>query len=148
MKFSTSIEYAIHGLAYLARFPADRSVLVSNVAKAIRVPETYLRKVFLQLSRGGILTSQRGARGGFRLSRPAEQINLKHVVEVVDGSLPVYSCLSVVRDCRLQSPCPVHKVFEEARLKMAEVLESTSIKDLVGDITQRRPSASWLKVTA
>jgi Rrf2 family iron-sulfur cluster assembly transcriptional regulator len=148
MRFSTSIEYAVHGLVYLARASADRAILISEIAAAIKVPETYLRKVFQQLARRGILASQRGAKGGFRLGRDPGSITLKDVVEAIDGSLPVYSCLKVVRGCRLSHPCPVQETFEEARLRMAEVLDGKSLKNLLDDVSQREPAADWLRVTA
>lgn len=148
MRFSTTMEYAIHGLIYLARVPPSKTVLVSDVAAATGVSEGYLRKVFQQLARSGILASQRGARGGFRLVRDARLISLKDVVESIDGSLPVYTCLKVLRGCRLTVSCPVHEAFEKARLRMAEVLEAVSIKDLLVDIARKQPAPAWLKVTA
>lgn len=148
MKFSTSIEYAIHGLIYLAKVLPGRTALISDIAKATRVPEAYLRKVFQRLGRSGIVISQRGARGGFRLSRDSQQINLKEVVESIDGSLPMYSCLKVRRGCSLGLPCPVHKTFEDARRQMGEVLEATSIADLLKDITRQEPMVEWLQVTS
>jgi Rrf2 family protein len=147
MRFSTTIEYAIHGLIYLARVPVGRAVLIGNIAEAIEVPQAYLRKVFQRLSRTGILTSQRGARGGFRLSRDSGQINLKDVVEAIDGSLPVYTCMRVLRGCGLSVSCPVQEAFERARLQMAKVLEATSIKNLLDDISRQQPEVEWLKVT-
>ena len=106
-----------------------------------------MRKVFQQLCRCGILTSKRGALGGFRLARGAAQITLKDVVEGMDGSLPSYSCLKALRDCSLGMRCPVQAAFEKARLKMGTVLEATSIRDLLADISQQQPAAAWLKVT-
>ena len=146
MRFTTSIEYAIHGLIYLAKVPMGTAVLISNIAEATRVSEASLRKVFQQLSRCGILISQRGARGGFRLARDSEQINLKDVVEAMDGSLPAYSCLKVLRGCSLGMPCPVQEAFKKARLQMGEVLAATSIKDLLDNISQQQPTVEWLKV--
>jgi len=147
MKFSTSIEYAIHGLIYLAKAPAGTPVLTSEIGKATSVPEAYLRKVFQQLGRSGMVTSQRGARGGFRLARDPGQITLRDVVESIDGSLPMYTCLKDLRGCTLGLPCPVQSAFEEARQRMAEVLEATSIKDLLVDITRQEPVVEWLQVT-
>jgi Rrf2 family protein len=142
------MEYAIHGLVYLAKMPPDKPVLVSDIASSIGVPEPYLRKVFQQLSRGGVITSQRGARGGVRLARDPARITLKDIVEVMDGALPTYSCLSTLRNCRLSAPCPVHEAFEEARKKMAEVLETVSVKNLLDDISRSRPVAEWLTISA
>lgn len=148
MRFSTSIEYAIHGLIYLANSPKGTSVMITNVARATKVPEAYLRKVFQQLTRGGILLSKRGMNGGFYLDRDPREITLKDIVEAIDGSLPIYSCLRTTRRCGLATPCPVHEAFEQARLRMAEVLEATSVKDLLEDISRKTSTASWLDVMA
>ena len=148
MKFSTSIEYAIHGLIFLAKVPAGKITLIIDVARAIGVSETYLRKVFQQLVRGGIVNSQRGARGGFYLSREPENISLKEVVEAIDGSLPEYGCLRDRRSCGITLNCPVKKVFEQARQKMADVLDATSLRDLLDDLLSHGQEASWLKVSA
>ncbi len=148
MRFSTSIEYAIHSLVFLANVSRESPVLVSDVASATRVPETYLRKLFQQLTRSGILFSRRGAKGGFSMARDPDEITLKDVVEAIDGSLPTYTCLKTTRGCRLASPCPVHEVFEEARAKMAGVLAGTTVADLLERISNGKPAATWIDVKA
>jgi Rrf2 family protein len=145
VQFSASIEYAIHGMVYLAVMKPAGAVLVRDIARAIRVPESYLRKVFQFLVRAGLVASHRGAKGGFSLARDPGELTLRHVVEAIDGTLPFYSCQKTTRRCSLIPLCPVSEAFEAARQKMAEVLEATSIKDLAQGIAQR--SASWLKVT-
>ena len=145
MQFSASIEYAIHGLVYLAVNATGSAVLVADVARAIKVPDSYLRKVFQLLSRGGLVTSLRGARGGFLLAREPSRITLKDVVEAIDGSLPLYSCMKGKRRCAARDACPVSDAFDEARRKMAEVLEATTLEKLARGISRR--AASWLAVT-
>ena len=145
MQFSASIEYAIHGMVYLAVTKPAGAVLVRDVARAIRVPESYLRKVFQLLARAGLVASHRGAKGGFSLARNPGELTLRHVVEAIDGTLPSYSCQKTTRGCSIVPRCPVSEAFETARQKMAEVLEATSIKDLARGIAER--SAGWLKVT-
>ena len=146
MKFSASIEYAIHGLVYLTRAAAGKTTLVSEVATAINVPESYLRKVFQQLTRSGILNSQRGARGGFILAQSADSVTLKDIVEAIDGSLPVYKCMQRQRECTLDVDCPVQREFGRAQQMMAGVLEQTSINDLAGELSENQKGVSWLKV--
>lgn len=147
MKFSISIDYAIHGLVYLTNAGVGKAVLTSDIARAINVPEAYFRKVFQQLSRSGILNSHRGPRGGFSLARDPEKITFKDVVETIDGSLPLYNCLRFQRGCRISNNCPVNKVFEKARQKMAEILEATSIKDVLQDLSKNSNEAIWLRMT-
>jgi Rrf2 family protein len=145
VQFSLSIEYAIHGLVYLASAGSDTATLVGDIAKATRVPESYLRKVFQLLARAGLVSSHRGVKGGFSLARVPAEITLKDVVEAIDGSLPAYTCAKAARGCSLDEACPVSSAFAAAREKMAEVLDATSIRDLARGISKR--SASWLKVT-
>lgn len=144
MQFSTSIEYAIHGLVYLTRSSDKGPVLVGDIAKATRVPESYLRKVMQLLARAGLVASHRGARGGFSLARDAAEISLRDIVEAVDGSLPSYSCVKEKRRC-IEVPCPVSAAFEAARRKMGEALSKTTIGDLARSVSRR--SDDWLAVT-
>jgi Rrf2 family iron-sulfur cluster assembly transcriptional regulator len=148
MQFSVSIEYAIHGLIYLARTGEEKSVLLADIAAAIKVPKEYMRKIFQMLTRSGLVAGRRGAGGGYRLARPAEELTLRDVVEAVEGSLPLYGCLHMRRHCELALTCPVQKAFDAAREKMAEVLQDTTIRDLTREIAENRREHSWLKVTA
>ena len=161
MQFSTSIEYAVHSLIYMAagrpstsgRASRSRRLaaggqpgpfLVGDIARAIGAPESYLRKVLQQLARGGLLGSHRGVRGGFSLAREARLISLRDVVEAVDGSLPSWCCVKEKRRCA-EAPCPVSSAFEQARLRMAESLEQTTIGSLARSVARR--ADGWLAVT-
>jgi Rrf2 family iron-sulfur cluster assembly transcriptional regulator len=148
MQFSISIEYAIHGMIYLARAGGEKAVLLADIAAAIKVPKEYMRKIFQMLTRGGLITGRRGAGGGYRLARPAGELTLRQVVEAVEGSLPLYGCLHMRRHCELSLSCPVQKAFDTARQKMAEALEGTTVADLTREIAENRREHSWLKVTA
>ncbi|HVP17867.1 MAG TPA: Rrf2 family transcriptional regulator [Spirochaetia bacterium] len=143
VQFTTSIEYAVHTLIYIA----DRgsgAVLVGDIARAIKAPESYLRKVLQQLARAGLLSSHRGVKGGFSLGRDAREISLRDVVEAVDGSLPTWCCVKEKQRCS-EAPCPVSAAFEDARQKMAESLGQTTIGNLARRVAKR--ADGWLAVT-
>lgn len=144
MKFSTSIEYAVHALVYLARIPAGTTALLADVAGVIKVPESYLRKVFQLLAKKRIVATQRGAKGGVRLGRLAAEVSLRDVVEAVDGALPFYSCQRDHRGCAVAEACPVKGAFDEAGRRMAETLEATTIGSLAGKLARR--TTRWLAV--
>ena len=122
-------------------------MLIGDVVEATRVPEAYLRKLFQQLGRSGLLASQRGPNGGFKLARSPERVSLKDIVESVDGSLPEYTCMKMIRGCDLEHPCPVHEAFHEASRRMEEILEATTLRSLLDDISRREPLTDWLRVT-
>lgn len=144
MKFATSIEYAVHSLVFLSRSGTGATVLLADLARKISVPEGYLRKVFQQLARQGLVVTRRGARGGVALARPADRVTLRDVVEAIDGSLPAWSCLRAQRGCRVTTACPVHEAFDRASASMARELEAVTIADIAGKLGRR--SARWLPV--
>jgi Rrf2 family iron-sulfur cluster assembly transcriptional regulator len=148
MQFSLSIEYAIHGLIYLARAKGGNTVLLTDIAAAVKVPREYMRKVFQILTRSRLVAGRRGAGGGYRLARSAEEITLRDIVEAMEGSLPVYGCLHVRRHCEIALSCPVQRTFEAARRKMAEVLQGATLDSLAREVAENRREHSWLKVTA
>ena len=149
MRIANSTEYAIHGLMYIASVQQDgRTVLLREAADAIAVPESYLRKVFQALTRRGIVISQRGAKGGYTLARPADEITLRHVVEAIDGPLLGYSCLRERRQCASAPSCLVRKTFKDAAARMADVLDGVSIDDVARNATSRGMRATWLGATA
>lgn len=78
--------YAVVGLAELARSGPD-PVPISRIAERRKVPVQFLEQLFTTLRRAGILVSQRGARGGYSLARPADEITVLEVVQALDGVL-------------------------------------------------------------
>jgi Rrf2 family protein len=76
--------YAVVALAELARSGKD-PVPIGQVAERRGIPVQFLEQLFSTLRRAGILTSHRGARGGYTLARPPEQINVLEVVQALDG---------------------------------------------------------------
>jgi Rrf2 family protein len=78
--------YAVVALAELAR-AGDRPVPIAQVAERRGMPVQFLEQLFSTLRRGGLLTSQRGVRGGYTLARPAEEISVLDVVQALDGKL-------------------------------------------------------------
>ena len=144
MKFSTSIEYAVHALVFLSRAAPGATVLLAELARGITVPEGYLRKVSQQLARRGLVVAQRGVRGGVALARKADRITLRDVVDAIDGSLPSWSCLRTQRGYRVANPCPVKEAFDKATASMARELDGVTIADIAGKLG--RKSARWLPV--
>lgn len=78
--------YAVVGMAELARSSGD-PVPIAVVAERRGMPVQFLEQLFSTLRRAGLLTSQRGVKGGYRLARPADQITVLEVVQALDGRL-------------------------------------------------------------
>ena len=78
--------YAVVGMAELAR-SGEGPVPIATVAQRRGIPVQFLEQLFTTLRRGGLLISQRGVKGGYRLARPAEEITVLEVVQTLDGRI-------------------------------------------------------------
>src|SRR5271169_5963746 len=86
MLYSRSVEYAIRSFAHLARIPDGQFAMARHIAEEEQIPAHFLAKILQELTRKGLLRSNKGPSGGFALRVPASQIKLLHLVEALDGS--------------------------------------------------------------
>jgi len=143
MKFSKSTDLAIHGLWQLAT-KGPQLLLVSEMASAQKVSETYLAKVFQKLARRGLVKSTRGKKGGFTLARTPEKITMADVVRAIETEEPLYECLGTERGCKGKDTCGLRMLFQDAELKLFNVLEKTSLHDLLGSNGSKDARRAWL----
>ena len=85
MRLSARVDYALRAVAELAAAEAPRTV--EQLSAAQKIPNKYLESILGELRRGGLLRSQRGPDGGYRLARPAGQISIADVIRALDGEL-------------------------------------------------------------
>ncbi|HTU13773.1 MAG TPA: Rrf2 family transcriptional regulator [Solirubrobacterales bacterium] len=78
--------YAVVAMAELAR-SGDRPLSVKELAERRDIPDQFLEQLFSTLRRSGLLTSHRGSKGGYTLSRPADEITVLEVVQALDGKV-------------------------------------------------------------
>ena len=95
MKLSDGVEWALHCCTVLALVPPDSALPAAKLAEFHGVPAAYLAKHMQALARAGIVESLPGARGGYRLSRPAADITLLDVVLAVEGTTPAFRCTEI-----------------------------------------------------
>jgi len=132
MELTRKGEYAIRGIVYLATQPADQICLLSDIAGAVDVPQTFLAKIFQQFSKIGLVRSYRGTGGGFVLGRPPEKITLLEVVEAVEGPIVPNRCVAGEGECSRTTTCNVHPVWVNVQGQVRDILVKTTLKDLAG----------------
>ena len=129
MKISAKAEYACLAVLSLARQELARAPIhIREISQEHEIPERYLVQILLQLKGAGLVTSTRGAAGGYRLARPASAISLSEILRAVDGP-----------DCpRGDSSGPMRpaasalaSVWESVRAAERVVLDHTTIAQLV-----------------
>lgn len=131
MKLTRAGDYGIQGMLHLASLPKGQDAFVAEIAKRCDIPSSFLAKIFQSLSRAGLVRSQRGVKGGFILTRPADQITILDIIESVEGPINLNRCLRDEKACSKHNQCAAYNVFEEAQMKLMEVFEKYSLIELV-----------------
>jgi Rrf2 family protein len=141
MRISARTDYAIQALAYMAASDSAGPVKAEEIADAQGIPLKFLLGILGDLKNAQLVRSQRGAQGGFTLSRDASKITLAEIVRLFDGPL------ANVRDSSLRTlsyagPAEsLHEVWKAVRASLRSVLEVVSIADLAGGNLPKRVRA-------
>ena len=135
MQVTRAGEYAIIGLLYLAKQPAERMVMIDEISEAEDVPKSFLAKIFQSLAKSGLVRSNRGAGGGFSLAKPPGEITLLQVLHSVEGVFALQKCVTDDPECVVSttrmSTCTLCAVFTEAQNRVNEVFARTTLTDLL-----------------
>jgi Rrf2 family protein len=129
MRLTARADYAIRAAAELAAL-APAQVKSADLATAQEIPSKFLENILLDLKKGGLVASQRGADGGFTLARPAAEITLADVIRAVEGPL---ANVRGVRPESLQyegAATVLRDVWVAVRVNLRAVLEEVTLADL------------------
>lgn len=133
MRLSTKGEYASRAMLELAFHYENQPLHIRDISRAQSIPQRFLEQILLQLKRAGYLRSRKGPDGGYYLSRPPADINIAEVIRVMDGPLAPIDCVSVTAHevCPHEKSCSLKLLWKEVRDAVAEILERTTLEDLV-----------------
>jgi Rrf2 family protein len=132
MQLTRGCEYAIRGLAYLAQSETDDPILLADIAKAITAPTNYLSNIFQILTRLGLVSSHRGAKRGYTLSRHPAKISVREIVEGMEGPITIASCNMELGYCEQDQTCSMFKLWDDIQKTITGKLESTTLESLGG----------------
>jgi len=135
MKLSKRGEYGLRALQYLAQHDDHAPVTNKELALQCNIPAKFLEQILLILKHAHIVHSQKGPQGGYVLARPAQEITLAEVVRLLDGPLAPIPCVSETAfepcGCPDMTACGLRRVMKEVRDVVANLMENTTLADLV-----------------
>ncbi len=131
MHVPVQVDYGVRALVDLASHGGEASVRASDIARRQTIPEPYLARVLNALQHRGFTKSQRGPHGGHSLAKEPSEITMGQVLDNLGGSQPMVTCLDDAGNCVQSHDCGQRGVWREAELAMWQVLNSTTIADLV-----------------
>ncbi|HVY70574.1 MAG TPA: Rrf2 family transcriptional regulator [Verrucomicrobiae bacterium] len=134
MRLSVRGEYVLRALVVLGFNYGHGVVRARTIAQDQNIPLRFLEQILNNLKDEGILESKRGTAGGYRLSRPPEQINLATVIRAIDGPLAPVSCVSEKFyekcSCPDEERCGIRSVMKEVRDAVVQIMERVTVADL------------------
>lgn len=138
MKLSEGVEWGLHCLTVLAELPAEATLPTKSLAEYHGLSETYLSKHLQALTNAHIIESVPGPKGGYRLTRPPEEITLLEAVEAIDGREPLFRCMEIRQQGplaggpqRYRTPCGIHVAMARAEKAWREALRSQTLADII-----------------
>ncbi len=136
MRITTWAEYGLICALHLARRAGTGPVTGRDIAARERLPGDYVEQILLRMRRAGIVSSTRGARGGYALSREATAISVRDVIQASELATFDLHCVSHPVDavrCAEAENCSIRPVWLLLQQRIDEVLEGVKLSDLLQD---------------
>ena len=130
MKLSTKGKYGLYAMFYLAQHEGSGPQPLKAVAE-IGVPEDYLEQLLGNLRRAGLVTTVRGAQGGYQLARAPEDITVGDIIDATEGPLTISECISDEGCCHRSGECRTRRVWEYLSNSINGLLQSLSLRDML-----------------
>jgi Rrf2 family transcriptional regulator, iron-sulfur cluster assembly transcription factor len=144
MIYSNACEYAIRALIHLARHEGEFTKL-RLVAETEAIPYAFLASISQRLVASGLLESARGPTGGYVLARPAAEVTLYQIKEIVDGVEELAECAVGLGRCSDEVPCPLHDTWKPLRRQIELYLRSTTLADMAEAMDRNPPLRNSLR---
>jgi len=136
MKLSARERTGLRAMVELARHYGDGPTPLRRVAEAQQLPLPYLERVVAPLRRADLLTSVRGARGGYLLARHPGRITVGDIFRALEGSLISVDCMRDDACCAREPVCATRSVWESVYRRLRETLDSTTLADILHDTAE------------
>ena len=131
MKLSTRTRYAVRAMIELAQNEGSRPLQLKIIAKRQDISIKYLEQLMAVLRSAGLIRSVRGSRGGYTLSRPANQVRLSDILSCLEGPVTTGECVEDGDRCVRAAECAARQVWMRVQQAIDEVLQSITLQDVV-----------------
>ena len=140
---SKRTQYGLKAMLALGSRYGEGPVLIATLSKQETIPIKFLELILLDLKSGGLLVSKKGPRGGYQLSRPPSTITVGSLIRMIEGPLAPLPCASETayrpcEECGDIESCGTRIIMRQVRDAMANVLDRTTLADLIQQVASAR----------
>ena len=130
MRLTTRGRYAVTALLDLALQPADQTITLAEIAARQTISVAYLEQLFAKLKRHGLVSSVRGANGGYRLAKPAHDIAVLEIIVEVNESVDATRC-DHKANCQNGAMCLTHDLWQDLSTHIEDYLAGITLSSLI-----------------
>ena len=131
MKLSTKGRYGLRALIDLALYSENETVSIQSIARRQNISDSYLEQLMRKLRSAGLIVSVRGAQGGYKLARPANEISVGDVLRALEGSLEAVTYGGEDNSCQGADLCVTKFVWERINSSIRDTVDSIKLSQLV-----------------
>lgn len=132
MKLSTKGRYGLKAIFDLALHYEEQPIALSSIAERCDISLSYLEQLISQLKKSGVVTSVRGAQGGYMLNGKPCDITVGHVLRALEQLAPV-DCVTEDFDCESSDFCVTRVIYQKILDSILETVDNISIQDMIDD---------------
>lgn len=133
MKLSTKGRYGLRALIDLALYSENENVSIASIAARQNISESYLEQLIAKLRKAGLVVSVRGAGGGYKLAKPAEEISVGDILRALEGSLDPVECPGLKEEstCDGSEFCVTKYVWQQINDSINQTVDGIPLSRLV-----------------
>jgi Rrf2 family nitric oxide-sensitive transcriptional repressor len=139
IRVNRQTDYAVRVLLALAKRPAGTRASTNEIQREMLIPPAFSQRIVADLARGAFIITYPGRDGGLQLARPAEQTNLRQVVEFFEGPIAINDCLAADFECPFEDKCPVRRRWAHLQGMFLNELESITFEELAQEAESLTP---------
>ena len=131
MRLKNEVEYVFRILLYLSKYGKDRVISSTEISEKEQIPHLSSLRILKKMEKAGLLSIQKGAKGGYSLKKDPKDITLKTAIECIEGDIIVKDCVSDPKSCSLRGGrCSVHRAMALIEKEFIEHLAKYNFQDL------------------
>jgi Rrf2 family protein len=132
LRINRQTDYAVRVLLALAKRDEGTRLSSATIQREMLIPPSFMGRIVAQLAQAGLVVTYPGREGGLQLSRPADELTLRDVVEAFEGPVLLSECMQAKGedDCPFLANCPVSPKWARVQVAMLRELGSISFADL------------------
>jgi Rrf2 family transcriptional regulator, iron-sulfur cluster assembly transcription factor len=136
---SNTCKYAIRAVIYLAlNEEGGKKIGIKRISEDLSIPNPFLGKILQILAKNKILSSTKGPNGGFSLGKPAKDISLMDIVDIIDGDENFNACVIGLQSCSIEEQnCPIHDEYAPIREQAKQVFMKLNFQSMAENIKNK-----------